>query len=281
MPNIIDIVRKVVKHELEKVRIGELGVVTSVFPHSEEGDNNNHECNVRLKNSTVNGSELELRKVPVVTGIIGAAAIPNVDDLVLVSFVRGNVNQPVITARLYNDEDRPPLHNSNEVIHRLPLAAEDNETVKLELRNIPENSPPREFLLEMPGKIIFQVIDHQILAQVDQCKVTITQEGDSDGVITIESGKSKVTINQDGDIAVESEGQLSLTAKGDMSLEAANINIKSEEAIKIVAGTDGTFKTGAKASIESGAPMEIKSGATAKIEASATMDIKGALVNIN
>ncbi len=265
MASIIDVVKKIVQHELKKIRIGELGVVTSIFPHSAEDDNNNYECNVQLKNSRVNNAELELRKVPIATGIIGAAAIPNVGDLVLVSFVHGNINQPIITARLYNDEDRPPICNSNEIIQRLPLANEDNETIKLEMRNIPENNPPREALLEMPDKTRVKISDSQILTQVNQTRIGIRQPAESDGSITIESGKSKVKINQDGDITVESEGQMTLTASGDMTLQASNINMKSDQTLNIEAGTDGSFKIGANGQVEAGG----------------TLNIKGASVNIN
>lgn len=290
--NIVDTIQKIVQHELQKIRIGELGVVTSVFPHSDEGDKDNYECNVKLKNSG-----LELRKVPVATNHIGTVAIPNVGDLVLLSFVRGDVNQAIIIGRLYNDEDRPPVNTTNEVIHRLPLHAEDDKAIKLEIRNIQENSPPRELLLEMPESLKVQIVDAQIYLQAGTSKLTLVQEGKSDGKIIVEAGKSKLTMNQDGDIIIESEAKLEIKTKNDttvtsdgkmdlksskdMSLSAPNINIKSDQATSIEAGTDGTFKTGASAKIESGAPMTIKSGATAKIEAAATMDIKGAMVNIN
>ncbi|HKJ67564.1 MAG TPA: phage baseplate assembly protein V, partial [bacterium] len=178
------LVQKVVRHELQKLRVGELGVVTSVFPHTGKDDYNNYECNVKLKNSAVNGSELELRKVPIATGVIGMAAAPNVGDLVLIAFIRGEVNQPIITGRLYNDEDRPPVHNSNEFIHRLPLQEKENKTLKLELRNIQKNDPPREFLVSMPERVTLQVNDKQVLGEVDKTRVRISQPGGSDGMIT-------------------------------------------------------------------------------------------------
>ena len=58
MSNILKIVQQVVRHELRKIRIGEIGVVTSVFAHAAEDDVNNYECNVRLKNAVTNGSAL-------------------------------------------------------------------------------------------------------------------------------------------------------------------------------------------------------------------------------
>ncbi len=276
MRDLITIIQKIVQAEIEKIWLGELGVVTSVFPHSSKDDKDNYECNVKLKNNS-----LELRKVPVATGHIGTTAIPNVGDLVLISFVRGDVNQPIITHRLYNDKDRPPLNHPNEIIHRLPLHAEDDKAIKIEIRNIDEKTPPREMVIEMPKKIRFHIMDHQILAQVDKTSLTLKQQGDNDGEIIIATGKTSITIYQDGEIRVESEGKMNIKGRGDLSISAPNINLKSDQAIKIEAGTDGTFKTGAGAKIESGAPMEIKSRANAKIEAVATLDIKGAMVNIN
>lgn len=276
MTNIVETIQKIVQHELQKIRVGELGVVTSVFPHSKEDDKDNYECNVQLKNSG-----LELRKVPVATGHIGTVAIPNVGDLVILSFVRGDVNQAIIIGRLYNDEDRPPVNNPNEIIHRLPLHAEDNKAIKLEIRNLQDKTPPRELLLEMSPSLKVQIVDAQIYLQAGTTKLTLVQEGKADGKAIIEAGKTKLTMKQDGDIIVESEaklevktksdtvitseGKMDLKSTGDMSLSAPNINLKSDQAMKIEAGTDGTFKT----------------GATASIEATATMAIKGAMVNIN
>jgi len=117
MSRIIDIIRRVVKQELARQRGSLLGVVTAVFPHAAENDQNNYEANVRLKHE-----DLELRQVPLAVGHIGLAAPPRVGDLVLVQFLDGDINQPVITGRFYHDQDRPPLHQENEILfeHRVP-----------------------------------------------------------------------------------------------------------------------------------------------------------------
>jgi hypothetical protein len=58
MSEIVEIIQKIVQHELAKVRTGELGIVTSIFPHSGSGDKDNYECNVKLKNSDLELSYL-------------------------------------------------------------------------------------------------------------------------------------------------------------------------------------------------------------------------------
>ncbi len=125
MSSIVSTIQEIVRHELRRLRITELGLVDAVYPHSASGDSDNYGCDVKLKNSG-----LLLKRVPISTGHIGTVAVPNVGDLVMLSFENGDVNQPIVVGRLYNDGDRPPLNNPNEVIFRLPLAQPDDKTVK-------------------------------------------------------------------------------------------------------------------------------------------------------
>lgn len=115
--SIIGIMQKVAEQEARKIYTNELGVVTSVFPHASDSDKDNYQCSVTLKNKKQpDGSDFELRKVPVATQHIGMANIPNVGDLVVVSFVDGNINAPIILGRLYNDEDIPPKNDVGQMI---------------------------------------------------------------------------------------------------------------------------------------------------------------------
>jgi uncharacterized protein involved in type VI secretion and phage assembly len=259
MTTLLEAIQGIAEHKLNQMLTCEIGQVTSVFPHADDGDFDNYECNVGIA-----GLDGELRRVPVATPHIGTASIPNVGDLVLVAFVRGDVNQPVVVGRLYNDEDRPPANKPDEIIQRLPLHAEDTEVIQIELRK-QDGDPAREVLISLADKIQVRIVDTEITAQAGKTRLTISQPGDSDGVITVEAGKSKLTIKQDGDVLLESAGAMSLKASGDLSLTASNISLKSDMATKIEAGTEAN----------------VKAGTTAKFEASATMDIKGAMVNIN
>lgn len=104
--------QKVAAREAEKLHTTELGVVTAVFPHASDSDQDNYAVSVQLKNRPdPNGTPLELRKVPVATQFIGWANIPKVGDLVVVQFVGGDLNAPLVTGRLYHDAERPPAKN--------------------------------------------------------------------------------------------------------------------------------------------------------------------------
>jgi hypothetical protein len=87
LTGIVQAIQAVVREELKKIHLMELGVITSVFPHSTQSDKENYECNVRIRDK-----EVELRKVPVATQHIGLSNMLHVNDLVLVSFINGDVN---------------------------------------------------------------------------------------------------------------------------------------------------------------------------------------------
>ena len=144
MSTIVSTIQEIIRHELRHLRTVELGVVEAVYPHGDDSDNDNYGCDVRLKNR-----RLLLRRVPIATGHIGTVAVPNINDLVLVCFDKGDVNQPIVIGRLYNDEDRPPLNNPDEVIFRLPLNDSEDRTIKAAIRNHQDASPPREMVVEM------------------------------------------------------------------------------------------------------------------------------------
>ena len=235
MGDLVSVIKEIIRDELRNVQATRLAVVErgGLHPHSDSADDDNYSCDVRLKNSG-----LLLKQVPVTTGHIGSAAIPNENDLVLVAFEQGDVNQPIIVGRLYNDEDRPPLNHDNELVMRLPLSASDDETVLLQLRNRQDETPTRQLRFEMLPKILSEINDDQIIGQVGDTRVSLNQTGRNDGIVEIEAGQSRITINQDGNIAIESGGDISLsTTTGDLTLEAANVSIKSKLQTNVEAGT--------------------------------------------
>jgi len=250
---IVSTIQQIVRQELRRVRVAELGVVEAVYPHSNASDTDNYGCDVRLKNSG-----LLLKRVPLATGHIGTAAIPNVNDLVLLAFDLGDVNQPIIIGRLYNDDDRPPLNNPDEVIFRLPLAKADGDTIKAAIRNISSNSPAREILVEMTPKITVQINDGTVHAVAGKTEMTLDQKSESGGTVTVLAGSTKITMDQDGDLTIEAAGSISLQADGDISLQGQNISIKGQVNVDVEANAEATFKGIAGATVDGGMSATLK-----------------------
>ena len=219
--NIVEVIRNIAQMEIKKIHTMELGIVTSVFPHASDSDKDNYECNIRLKDKGV-----ELRKVPVATQQIGFVNILHTGDLVLVSFVGGNINSPIIVGRLYNETDRPPTSEQEEIVYKPPYTKDTN----LRRLNIvlPEGTVNVEF---------------------------------HDDMISVIVGKSSITATDTGEIQIKSEGvqqKISIIADGDVSIEAQNISIKSRMETTIESGTGMAIKSDALANIESTGPMTLK-----------------------
>ncbi len=212
--SVVSVIREVVRQELGRRRPGDLGVVTSVFPHASADDRDNYACNVQLKNSG-----LELRKVPVAAPTLGIAAIPNVDDQVLVVFVAGDVNQPIIVGRLYDEKNRPPLNQSDEIVAHLPLAADDDGALKLALRSGGDHDPKRQAELTMGAKL------H-------------TRLSDGDPPVVVETEKATITVAASGDVSVETQGKLSLQAAGGLELKSdGSVDIEAGGPMKLKGAT--------------------------------------------
>lgn len=260
MATITSTIQEIVRNEMRRTRVAELGLVEAVYAHAAAEDNDNYGCDVRLKNSG-----LLLKRVPIATGHLGTATIPNEGDLVLLVFDKGDVNQPIVIGRLYNDEDRPPLNDSNEVIFRLPLAAEDDQTIKAAIRNIATNEPARQLLVEMTPKISLHINDGTIHAMAGKSEMKLDQTSESGGTVTAVAGGTRITLNQDGDITIEAAGSMTLKANRDLTLEAQNITIKSNLKTSIEAGTQASLKANTGATVNGGLSATLQ-GVTTSIK---------------
>lgn len=253
MNSIVGTIQEIVRNEMRSVRIAELGLVEAVFPHHDSGDTDNYGCDVTLKNTG-----LKLKRVPVATGHIGTAAIPNVGDLVVVTFARGDINAPIIVGRMYDEADRPPLNTTDEVIFRLPLAAGDDQTIKAAIKNHQTDSPPREVILEMTPKITIDITDGTVKARAGENALTIDEPDGGTGSVTVVAGSTKITMDQDGDVQVESPQSITVKAGGEITLEAAKITLRADTDIDIQAAQINATGSGTM-SLQAGGSMQIQS----------------------
>lgn len=201
-----DTIRRIVQEEMGQVRTAELAVVEEQHPDE-------FASSVKLRDSGI-----VLRKVPVATQRIGAVSIPAVGDLVLVQFVGGDVNAPIITGRLYNDEDRPPANDDGQAILHLPLDAGDDDAVHWELHS----GDKREIVLKLGGGLELNLRDDDPVVElsVDGGKATLKIE--RDGAVTLESqGNLKV---KGADVSLEGDS-IKVEASGELNLKGAKVNL--------------------------------------------------------
>ena len=191
-------IRAIVRDELASLRLPDLAVVTSVFAHTGDDDGHNHECNVQLREGT-----LELRKVPIATPHVGMVSAPAVGDLVLIAYVGGDPNRAIVVGRLYSEKAGPPKHETNEWRVESPLkgtssiAIDKDESVVVSAGKTivtvrkdgaVEVAGEADLKIEVKGKVVLKCTDCTIDASgnVDLGK-------DGAGVITEQSHKCYFT----------------------------------------------------------------------------------------
>ncbi|HEY9734630.1 MAG TPA: phage baseplate assembly protein V [Trichocoleus sp.] len=219
MDSIVGVMKKVAEQEVQRLYTTELGLVTAVFPHAAESDKDNYQCSIKLKNKKhPDGKDFELRKVPIATPHLGLANIPNVGDLVLVTFIGGDLNAPVVIGRLYNDADQPPVNKEQEFLLQHSLAG--GGSLKLDTEGTVT-------LTSKDEKSTVTVKDGQVAIAAD--KSTITLES---GTITITNGTCKITLENGG-----------------ITLDAASnpITLKSAGSIKLGDAATGSVQVGGRA----------------------------------
>jgi uncharacterized protein involved in type VI secretion and phage assembly len=251
--SLIGTLQEIVRAELAGLRIAELGVVDAVQPHEEGGDSDNYACDVKLKNSG-----LLLRRVPIATDRIGTVAPPNGGELVLLAFDKGDVNQPIVIGRLYDERQRAPTSHLNEVIFRLPLDEADDQTIKAAIRKT-DSDPKRELLFEMPPKIKVRVTDDDLSATAGQTEMKLEQPGGGgDGKVTVTAGRTTITMDQDGNVTIDSAEDLTIEAAQKLTLKGRQVSIEAQLDAQMKAGTSASLKGSGSATVEGNGGATLK-----------------------
>jgi uncharacterized protein involved in type VI secretion and phage assembly len=215
--DMVQIIRAIVRDQLLSMRTLDVAVVTSLYSHDSDSDNNNCACDLQLRDSG-----LELKKVPVSTGRVGAVAIPNKDDVVLVQYVGGDLQSPIITGRVHTDADRSPVAKAGECVYVSPDDAA---------------SGVRRVYLEFPNGNKITLDDDKLLMEMGNSTITVNHDGD----IEISSA-GDLKVQTQGDASVEVSGDLSLKASGDLKLEGTNVSVKAQANATLEGSAGATVK---------------------------------------
>ena len=223
--DVVGLLQSLVRSELAKLRIAEIGIVELVYSHASGSDKNNHACDVKLRDTG-----LVLPKVPVAVDRIGQSSLPGKGDLVLVQFLGGDIHGAIVTARLYNDQDRPPEAKAKEWVFVCPDPAE---------------SGLRRIHIELPEGNTLTVDDKQLLLKLGSTSIKIKNGGSievqSAGSISLKAD-GDIKLEAGGDVTVKAGGKLSATASQDMKLEGMSISVKAQTTAQLEGGAQAGVK---------------------------------------
>lgn len=233
MSDMVELMRRVVREELALRRGPQLATVTNLYTHQSDDDSINYEVDVRLKHDG-----LEIPQIAMSVPFIGFATLPRVGDLVVLQFLDNDIQQPIITGRVYHDQERPPLYQEDEILfeHRLPdrtinhlrMANDGTIFLQRDVTKLEDNSEFKAGLKIDPEGLIELKTSDDIVLTLDQQngKVTLLCK---DAPVDITCS----TLTVDGDVAIKK----TLTVDGDGTIKGdGNISSVSISGTTITGG---------------------------------------------
>ena len=230
----------------------------------------------------------------------GQIFLPRVGQEVVVSFIDGNPDRPLITGAVYNAEQTVPYPlPDNQTRSTTKTRSSKGGGGFNELR-LEDKKDSEEIYIHAQKDLKTEVkhdrsvtIDNEDTLTVKKNRTVEVTEGDES--LTVKKGKRTVTVEKD----------YKLTVKGNLTIEVdGNVTIKSKKAIKFEAettfdlksGKDMTVKAGGdlqeeaqlnlqlKAGIglkQEGVTVETKASAQGTVDGGGMLTLKGGLVKIN
>ncbi|MBI0278601.1 type VI secretion system tip protein VgrG (plasmid) [Hafnia alvei] len=275
----------VVGPKSEEIHTDEYGRIKIQFPwDSENKHDDGSSCWVRVSQ-------------PWAGGRFGAMFLPRVTHEVIVSFVYGNPDYPLVTGTVFNGQNKPPLSlpdgkNYSGFVSRSSLggSVEDGHQLCFDDKKDEEKlsiTSQRDLLLTVKNDVITEIakkvtetIGEDRSTEITKGKETLTLK-QGDRILTLEQGNHSISLKQ-GDYNIDIKGNLETSLNGgdrQLKISGGGSLVKADKACVIESTQSIELKVGSsKISISpSGITL---SGTTIKIEGSGSAELKGAMVTV-
>ena len=207
----------------------------------------------------------------------GMISLPRIGQEVVVAFLEGDPDQPLVVGSVYNAEQQVPYElPANATVSTLKSRSKKGGVAEFnELRF--EDKPGAEYVLMQAQKDRLEFVEEMLKSEIGKDEHR-TVKGDRKEKI---EGEHHLQVVKD--VKHKIDGKLSTTVAQDVmwktnavhSLEAAqDITAKSGTAYSIKAGTDMHLKVGMNTGIDSGMNVHIKGGMNVVIEAGVMITLK-------
>jgi len=165
-----------VENKIEQERRAlELGRVVKVFEHTTADDDSNHEVNIVLRDE-----DKERRRVPIMNNTPGSIQPPEYGDMVVVGFLDGTSEAPVVLGQLYNAQQRAVLGEEN--MYRLKRgdlyleAHPDGDWIRMSKKSSDDGTPSSEVELKANGDI--DITGDRVRISDSEQLIQLTQSAD-------------------------------------------------------------------------------------------------------
>jgi type VI secretion system secreted protein VgrG len=222
----------------------------------------------------------------------GMISLPRIGQEVVVQFVEGDPDRPIIVGSVYNAEQIPPYLLPDHATVSTFRSRSSKDGVAANFNELAfEDKKGDEYIRLHAEKDLLELVKHDAHMEVGNHQFrmvgkNLTEEIGENVARTIgknltESIGENAHLIIGKDASVEIAGKHGVKAASDASYaSAASISAEASTSMDVSIGTNLHIKAGANVVIEAGATLTLK-GAMVNIEGSGPVSINGALVKIN
>ena len=207
----------------------------------------------------------------------GMISLPRLGQEVVVAFLEGDPDQPLVVGSVYNAEQQVPYElPANATVSTLKSRSKKGGAAEFnELRF--EDDPGKEYVLMQAQKDRLEFVEDTLKSEIGKDEHRTVKKDRKEKI----EGEHHLQVVKD--VKHKFDGKMSTTVAQDMlfktnamhSLEAAqDITAKSGTAYSIKAGTDMHVKVGMNTGVDSGMNVHIKGGVNVVIEAGVMITLK-------
>lgn len=231
----------------------------------------------------------------------GAISIPRIGDEVVVNFMEGDPDQPLVTGRVYNADFMPPYQLPAKSYLTGILTRSMGSTTATDANELRfSDEPGKEYIWLQAQKDFHREVENNDYDTVKNDQFIILagnrQESVGKDIQLDVAGLVKTAIAGDNHLDVGGDdihavgGVINLKAGGDFALDsggsggmnmASGMDLKAGQDIKAEGGMNVHIKGGMNVTIEAGMTLTLKNASCSVVLGPSGVTIDGPLVNIN
>ena len=240
----------------------------------------------------------------------GSIFIPRMGQEVIVSFLDGNPDRPIITGSVYNGTQTVPYGLPDQQTRSSIKTSSSADGSKFNELRFEDKADNEEVFLQAQKDFNVSVLGDQAVTVANNRTVTVSNKDETHTVskgnrtLEVTQGNETYTVGGTRTVSVTGDeshtskakfthnvtGDYTLTVSGNLKIDVTgSVLIKSGTSLDVQAGTALSNKAGTSVAVEAGTTLsnkaqisiESKAGAQHTVESSGILALKGSLVQIN
>ncbi len=223
----------------------------------------------------------------------GAFALPRIGQEVVVSFLEGDPDRPLVTGCVYNGDNPVPYALPENQTRTTIKTQSSPKAVGFNELRFEDKKDSEEVFLQAQKDLNVTVLNNATEKVKKDRTVTVEEGNDvftvSKGDWTTSVATGNATHGVKGNSTVTIEGNSDETVSGNLTINVTgNVTIKATGSVAIESGTGMTLKGGTSVAIEAGTALtlkglsvEVKASAKGSFDGGGMLELKGGLVKLN